>query len=50
MSAYHLHVDTPVLTLWVVLYAPVIMGMYWIVMDYLVMVSKYVIVTNLTLQ
>jgi len=41
MSACHLHVDTPVLTLWVVLYAPVMMDMYWIVMDYPVMVSKY---------
>ena len=41
MNAYHLHVITPVLTLWAVLSAPVIWDMYWIVMDYPVMVSKY---------
>ena len=41
MSAHHLHVIKPVLTLWVVLCAPVMMDMYWIVMGCPAMVSKY---------
>ena len=38
MNAHYLHVNTPVLTLWVVLCAPVMMDMYCIVMDCPVMV------------
>jgi len=41
MNACHLHVGTPVLTLQVVLCAPVMMDMYWIVMGSLVMVCYY---------
>ena len=41
MSAHHLHVITPVLTLWVVLCALVMMDMYWIMMDCPAMVSKH---------
>ena len=41
MSAHHLHVIKPVLTLWVVLCALVMMAMYWIMMDCPAMVSKH---------
>ena len=42
MNAYHLHVDTPVLTLLVVLCAPVMMDTYWVVMEVLALVCMYV--------
>ena len=38
MSARHLHVITPALTMWVVLCAPVMMGMYWMMISCPVMV------------
>ena len=42
MNVYHLHVITPVLILWVVLCAPVMMDMYWIMMGCHVMVSNII--------
>ena len=42
MSACHLHVVTPALTMWVVLCAPVMMDMYWIVISCPVMVRYFI--------
>ena len=41
MNAHHLHATTHVLTLLVVLYAPVTVGMNWLLMEGLAMVSSY---------
>lgn len=40
MSAYHLHAITPALILQAVLYAPVTVGMNWLLMEDLVMVGS----------
>ena len=47
MSVYHLHVDTPVPTLLVVLSAPVTVGMSWLLMEDLAMVGIFSYLLNL---
>ena len=47
MNVYHLHVDKLVLTLLVVLCAPVVKDIYWVVMEVLVLVCNRVVISNI---